>query len=250
MSRGTRRKSRRRSSAQPKPPSTEKTTRRHDQNASARRAFRPGWHIDGHELSPLPSVVPGFPRCRRMGTDERHSPPHWHGRRSASPRAPRPRLPRSNRRSPCALRRADGRCQVLSGGPRTAQQIHDLGPTVVLATSAPANELARLRKILDADTAIDGQTTADQVANSKPDPEVFLSAMEDTSIDPRRALAIGDSVWDVQAARAAGIACITVETGGFSRHELSEEGSIAVYRDVAELLSQLLTSPVASLLTT
>jgi phosphoglycolate phosphatase-like HAD superfamily hydrolase len=90
----------------------------------------------------------------------------------------------------------------------------------------------------------------DDVANSKPDPEVFVTAMKSASIDPRRALAIGDSVWDIRAARAAGIACITVETGGFSQHELDEEGSARVYRDVSELLSQLFTSPIASLLTT
>jgi HAD superfamily hydrolase (TIGR01509 family) len=128
-------------------------------------------------------------------------------------------------------------------------RIHDLGPTVVLATSAPDDELAHLRKVLDADTAIDGQTSADEVTHSKPDPEVFLKAMESASIDPGRALAVGDSVWDIRAARAAGIACITVETGGFSQHELSEAGSIRVYRDVSELLSQLHTSPLASLLT-
>jgi HAD superfamily hydrolase (TIGR01509 family) len=128
-------------------------------------------------------------------------------------------------------------------------RIHDLGPTVVLATSAPADELAHLREVLDADSAIDGQTSADEVTHSKPDPEVFLKAMESASIDPGRALAVGDSVWDIRAARSAGIACITVETGGFSQHELSEAGSIRVYRDVSELLSQLYTSPLASLLT-
>jgi phosphoglycolate phosphatase-like HAD superfamily hydrolase len=74
--------------------------------------------------------------------------------------------------------------------------------------------------------------------------------MENASIDPRRALAIGDSVWDIRSARAAGIACVTVETGGFSQHELNEAGSARVYRDVNELLSQLFTSPIASLLKT
>ena len=127
------------------------------------------------------------------------------------------------------------------------EQVHALGPVVVLATSAPDDELDVLRKVLDADDAIDGQTTADEVTSSKPDPEVFLAAMEASSIDPRRALAIGDSVWDIQAARAAGIGCITVESGGFSQHELSEAGSVRVYRDVSELLAQLHTSPLTAL---
>ena len=72
--------------------------------------------------------------------------------------------------------------------------------------------------------------------------------MKTASIDPAWAVAVGDSVWDVQAARAAGIGCIAVETGGFSEHELSEAGALHVYRDVKELLDQLHTSPTANLL--
>ncbi len=118
---------------------------------------------------------------------------------------------------------------------------------MVLATSAPDDELVRLRKALDADDAIDGQTSADDVECSKPDPEVFVSAMERFFIDPRRALAVGDSVWDVRAARAAGIGCIAVESGGFSRHELSEAGARQVYRDVGEMIDQFHTGPLAQL---
>jgi phosphoglycolate phosphatase-like HAD superfamily hydrolase len=69
--------------------------------------------------------------------------------------------------------------------------------------------------------------------------------MERAGIDPRRALVVGDSIWDVQAARRAGIGCVAVETGGFSQHELSEEGALQVYRDVEELERQFLTSPLA-----
>ena len=75
-----------------------------------------------------------------------------------------------------------------------------------------------------------------------------MTAMKRFAIDPRRALAVGDSVWDVKAARAAGIGCLSVETGGFSQHELSEAGAIQVYRDVAEVLDQLHTGPLESLL--
>ena len=130
----------------------------------------------------------------------------------------------------------------------TLRELHQRGLAVVLATSAPDDELTVLRSVLDADDAIDGATSADDVRRSKPDPEVFVTAMTRCSIDPRRALAVGDSVWDVQAARAAGIACITVESGGFSRHELSEAGSPYVYRDIGEILDQLHTGPLAYLL--
>ncbi len=128
------------------------------------------------------------------------------------------------------------------------RQIHGLGLGVVLATSAPEDELRFLRNLVQADDAIDSQTSADDVATAKPDPEVFLTAMSSGNIDPERAIAVGDSVWDIQSARSAGIGCIAVESGGFSRHELSEEGAIAVFRDVKELLHQLRTSPVGTLL--
>lgn len=138
----------------------------------------------------------------------------------------------------------------ILGFPRAAEAlrgVHNRGLLVVLATSAPDDELATLRKVLNAEDAIDGQTSADDVDSSKPDPEVFVNAMKRFSIDPRRALAVGDSVWDVKAARAAGIGCIAVESGGFSQHELSEAGSLHVYRDVGEMVDQFQTSPLAQL---
>jgi phosphoglycolate phosphatase-like HAD superfamily hydrolase len=77
---------------------------------------------------------------------------------------------------------------------------------------------------------------------------IFIRAMETGGIDPRRAIAVGDSVWDIRAARAAGLGCVAVESGGYSEHELQEEGAMRVYRDVQELFSQFYTSPLALLL--
>ncbi len=156
--------------------------------------------------------------------------------------------------SPKALARRAQCYQELKGDilafPRAAEalrQVHERGLAVVLATSAPEDELATLRQVLDADDAIDGQTSADDVDRSKPHPEIFLTAMKRFSVDPRRAVAVGDSVWDVKAARAAGIGCITVESGGFSQHELSEAGSLHVYRDVGEMIDQFHTGALAQL---
>ena len=129
-------------------------------------------------------------------------------------------------------------------GTELVRVTHDLGLRAVLASSAPTDELDVYIDLLDIDGRLDAATSADDVSESKPAPEVFEVAMEAGGIDPHRALAIGDSVWDVQAARAAGIGCIGVESGGFSRHELAEEGALCVYTDVAELLTQIHTSPV------
>ena len=143
-----------------------------------------------------------------------------------------------------------GDARAFPGAAHLLRTLHEAGLVVVLATSAPGDELAALRKILDADDAIDAQTNADDIKRSKPDPEVFITAMRAAGVDPQRSLAVGDSVWDIQAARAAGIGCIAVESGGFSQHELSESGAAAVYRDVDELRVRLQTSPLALILPT
>jgi HAD superfamily hydrolase (TIGR01509 family) len=126
-------------------------------------------------------------------------------------------------------------------------RLRGMGLTVALATSSPADLLRSTLQTVGIEDLVDAVTTADDVPSSKPDPAVFEVAMRMADIDPDYAVAIGDSVWDVRAARAAGIACVGVESGGFSRHELSEEGAIAVYRDVEQLWRQLSTSPLACL---
>ncbi len=156
--------------------------------------------------------------------------------------------PAATARRPVRYKELIDDARVFPHAADLVRRLHSEGLAVVLATSAPDDELAVLRDLLGADDAIDAQTTADDIEESKPSPEVFLTAMRTGSIDPGRALAVGDSIWDVQAARAAGIGCVAVETGGFSQHELSEAGAVRVYRDVAELLSQFRTGPLATLL--
>lgn len=157
--------------------------------------------------------------------------------------------------SPDAVAARPRRYQELIGEARAFRGAAELlrlckrsGLAVVIATSAVSDELDALLEKLDATDAITTQTTADDIDEPKPDPEVFVKAMEAGGIDPRRALAVGDSIWDVKAARAAGIACIAVESGGYSEHELSEDGALHVYSDVEELHDQFFTSPLALLL--
>jgi HAD superfamily hydrolase (TIGR01509 family) len=157
--------------------------------------------------------------------------------------------------SPAAQAARTGRYAELIGDARPfpgasalVALAHGRGLTTALATSSPSDELDQLLAVLDIGEVLDAQTTADEIESSKPDPEVFVTAMEVASLDPARTLAIGDSIWDVKAARAAGIGCIAVETGGFSQHELSEAGALHVYRDVDEIRRQFFTTPLSQLL--
>lgn len=155
---------------------------------------------------------------------------------------------KAKERRPGHYRALMGEARVFPGAAGLLRRCHDEGLAVVLATSAPQDELEEMRHLLDADQYVDAATTADDAEHSKPEPDIFVAALEAGGVDPARALVVGDSIWDVQAARRAGVGCVAVETGGFSQHELSEEGARMVYRDVEELLQQFLTSPLAWLL--
>jgi HAD superfamily hydrolase (TIGR01509 family) len=137
--------------------------------------------------------------------------------------------------------------RVFPGAADLLRRAHDEGLVVVIASSAPRDELDLMLDLIGASDAIHASTSADDVDASKPAPDVFQAAVEVGDIDPRRCVAVGDSIWDVQAARAAGLACIGVETGGFSGHELREEGALYVYRDVSELHAQFFVSALGQL---
>jgi HAD superfamily hydrolase (TIGR01509 family) len=138
--------------------------------------------------------------------------------------------------------------RLFPGARELLLELHWEGLAVVLATSAPQELLEPMIELLDVGHAIDAVTSADEAEHSKPEPDVFLAALDAGSVDPARCVVVGDSVWDIQGARAAGLGCVAVESGGSSRHELAEEGALAVYRDVQQLLDQRYTSPLALLL--
>ncbi|HEY3734823.1 MAG TPA: HAD family hydrolase [Streptosporangiaceae bacterium] len=88
--------------------------------------------------------------------------------------------------------------------------------------------------------------TRDMVAYAKPDPDLFLAAAALLEIDPRHAMVVGDSVWDLLAARRAGSLGIGVLSGGYGREELERAGAYRVYADPADLLSRIHEAGVRS----
>lgn len=140
-----------------------------------------------------------------------------------------------------------GSARAFPGAAELLRRAHEAHLVVIVASSAPRDELAAMLDIIGAADAIDATTSADDAAASKPAPDVFRAAIAAGSIDPHRCVVVGDSIWDVQAARAASLPCVGVETGGFSAHELREEGALYVYRDVAELLGQFRLSALGQL---
>ncbi|MGF1470803.1 MAG: HAD family hydrolase [Rubrobacteraceae bacterium] len=108
---------------------------------------------------------------------------------------------------------------------------------VWLATSGDPQELEYSLEELEAGDKLAGVVNSGDVEESKPAPDIFELAVERAGVEPREAVAVGDTIWDVESARAAGIRSVTVLTGGaFSKEDLKEAGAIEVYDDCAALL--------------
>jgi len=73
------------------------------------------------------------------------------------------------------------------------------------------------------------------VARAKPEPDLFFACQRKLGVEPRDCYVIGDAVWDLLAARRAGMLSIGLLTGGYGEDELSKAGAYRVYRDAAEL---------------
>jgi HAD superfamily hydrolase (TIGR01509 family) len=121
------------------------------------------------------------------------------------------------------------------------------GAKVVLATSAAPDELDRLRETLDVEESVAEITSSQDVDAAKPEPEIVEIALERAGVPADRAVFVGDAVWDVIAAKRAGVPTIGLLSGGISAAELGEAGAVAVYDDAAALLHELDDSPLASL---
>ncbi|MGN6743369.1 MAG: HAD family hydrolase [Amnibacterium sp.] len=124
------------------------------------------------------------------------------------------------------------------------RELAERGMKVVLATSAPQEEFELLQQVLQVDDAIAEYTTAEDVEQAKPAPDVVQMALKKAGVRPEEALMVGDAAWDMQAAKKAGVAAIGVRTGGIGPGELTDAGAIAVYDDVAQLLAELDSSPL------
>ncbi|MEU0005206.1 HAD family hydrolase [Streptomyces sp. NPDC006314] len=125
------------------------------------------------------------------------------------------------------------------------RRLHRDGWTVVLATSASGAELGALRRAIDADDAITGMASAEDVEEGKPAPEPVEHALELAGVPASRAVFVGDTVWDMQAGSKAGVRCVGLLCGGIPRADLEEAGAEAVYADPADLLARLDGSPLA-----
>jgi HAD superfamily hydrolase (TIGR01509 family) len=146
------------------------------------------------------------------------------------------------------FRGLQGELRALPGAADLLRDLARRGCTIVLATSSEEEDVEALLDAIDAPDAIAGLTSSGDVEEAKPDPEVFAAALEVAGRGADEAIAVGDTVWDVEAARRCGLDCVGVLTGGISAAELLQAGAVAVHRDLVELRRSIDDGPIGALL--
>ena len=125
----------------------------------------------------------------------------------------------------------------LPGAKELISSLLDGGHAVWLVTSAKDEELEHHLRELEAEGRLHGIVNSSAVENGKPAPDIFEEALRRANVSPEDTVAVGDTVWDVESAKGAGIQTIAVLSGGaFSPQELEEAGAAEVHKDCAALL--------------
>jgi HAD superfamily hydrolase (TIGR01509 family) len=133
----------------------------------------------------------------------------------------------------------------MEGSRELIEDLRAEANVVVLASSAKDWEVEHYIELLDAAELVDAWTTSADVESTKPEPDLVHAALDKVDADGD-AILIGDTVWDVEAAKRAGVDTLAVLTGGFSEQELREAGAREVYTSVQELRESLARTPLSA----
>jgi HAD superfamily hydrolase (TIGR01509 family) len=137
-----------------------------------------------------------------------------------------------------------GEVRPLEGSRELIEDLKRRGHAVVLSSSAKAEEVEHYLDLLDVRELVDDWTTSADVDNTKPEPDLIEAAAEKAG--GGEAVMVGDSTWDCEAAKRAGLETVAVLTGGFSEAELREAGAVAVYFSIGDLRESLDETPLAA----
>jgi phosphoglycolate phosphatase-like HAD superfamily hydrolase len=101
--------------------------------------------------------------------------------------------------------------------------------------------LKHYRTVLDVDDLIDVIACGEDVEEGKPSPKLVRLAAERLEVDPSRTVMTGDTPYDAEAARGAGVSALGVLTGGFSQKTLKDAGCFAAIKEIGEMHGFLVT---------
>ena len=147
-------------------------------------------------------------------------------------------LARLQERHTEAYKRRIGEVRPLPGARRLLAHLTELGCRWAIATSGRIASAGPAIALLGVPEGVP-IVTRDLVPHAKPDPDLFLEAVRQLGVDVVDAVVIGDSVWDLLAARRARTLGVGLLSGGYGKDELERAGAYMVYEDPAHLLTHL-----------
>jgi HAD superfamily hydrolase (TIGR01509 family) len=133
--------------------------------------------------------------------------------------------------------------EPLHGARELMEDLKRSGHAVVLASSAKPDEIEHYLDLLDARELVDDWTDSGDVERTKPEPDLVEAAVEKAGGGP--AVMLGDSTWDCEAAKRAGVPTVGLLTGGFSDQELRDAGAVCVFGSLDDLRERLGETPFA-----
>jgi HAD superfamily hydrolase (TIGR01509 family) len=125
-------------------------------------------------------------------------------------------------------------------------RIRSEGLKILLASSAKEEELEFYQHLINCEDLIEEQATADDANRSKPHPDIFAGALKRGRISAEKAIAVGDTPYDAEAAGKIHLSTIGMLCGGFPEEKLRTAGCIEIFRDPADLLERYDRSALAS----
>ena len=137
-----------------------------------------------------------------------------------------------------AYARLSGSVRPLPGARELLRHLSELGVPWAIGTSGWMESARPMLELLDVPANVP-IVTRDQVAHAKPDPDLFIAAVERLGVPVTDAVVVGDSVWDLLAARRARALAVGLLSGGYGQDELERAGAYRVYQDPADLLDHL-----------
>jgi phosphoglycolate phosphatase-like HAD superfamily hydrolase len=123
----------------------------------------------------------------------------------------------------------------LPSAPDLHAALRKSGVRIALASSAKREEVEKYLKLLDGEKVADEIITGAAGQATKPAPDIFARALG----SPERVLVIGDTVYDIQAAKKVGLPCMAVLTGGIERRRLEDAGARGIYADAGTITADL-----------
>jgi HAD superfamily hydrolase (TIGR01509 family) len=139
-----------------------------------------------------------------------------------------------------------GEIAPLPGARDLLLAIKERGHTLVLASSGKPHHVDAALDLLDAREVADAWTSSGDVEESKPAPDLLQVALKKVGApEDARSVMVGDSTWDVEAAKNAGMPALVVRSGGFGDEELKDAGAIGIFDTPGDLKNSLADTPFA-----